>query len=1068
MLIPKVENRIRQHLVVLDRHKYSRIGALNLEVMETQEHFRTPPDKGSWAEAKLPYDYGREWTYYWFRSRFDLPEAARDREAYLRIQPNADSLVFIDRKPLGAVNPFHDILRLPNVQGRRGPIELHMESYAGHKYPGMHPLMEPAVILTLGAHIDDYPNRFARAEIVLRNEAIYSLFYDAAVLFEVAQELPESSLRRNKILSGLYHALTRIPLDASTDTLSVAAAEAGKAIAPLLAAKNGDSTPEIHLIGHAHIDHAWLWPISETEHKAARTFANMAHYAEEYPEFIFVQSQPAQLDIVRREYPEIFASVRAAYERGQWEPNGGMWIEADCNITGGEALIRQFLVGKKATREMLGYEGDTLWLPDVFGYAAALPQILEGCEIDYFVTSKINWNDTTRFPYDTFLWRGIDGTGVKTHYITARKDGYNGRVKPSHLLDAWNQVQHKEVQDGVIKSIGEGDGGGGTRRSDLESARRLGNLEGAPKASWRKVSDALHRVFERAGEVPEWRGELYLELHRGTYTTQAKTKRYNRKLELALRECELFSSLAALLPSRNGSKPPAYPREELEVCWKMLLTNQFHDIIPGSSINRVYRDAEAAYREIEKSTADLTARAKSYLASRLAAEAASGEAGRPSAGRSGALAAFNPLSWMRESLVLLPSGTKGSAGTELVSASGSSPVQMTRDIDDHPAAHALASVPALGAAACRLAPGAAADSAFHTHGTSLETPFYKVQFDSAGRIGGLTDKSDGRQFVARGRALNALQTAPDIPVLWDAWDIDSDWVQNIQSEERLESTEVVSDGPLFHQIRRRYRIGEVSSLVQDTIFYAKDRRIDFVTKIEWHESHRILKAAFPVDVTTNQVRCEVQYGHVIRNTHDNLPTDRAQFEVCSHKWMCVEESGHGAAVLNDSKYGCDVRGSVMRLTLLRSPKAPDAEADMGTHYVTYSFLPYAGSFVSAKVVQAAYELNCPLTAVEAGEMASASGEAAAISLFAVDNPNVVVEAVKLPEEAGSSGAVVLRLYESAGGAQTASIATTFDIRGVSETNMLERKPKPARHEKRSISLSFRPFEIKTLMIELLR
>jgi alpha-mannosidase len=501
MLIPKAEARIRQYLQFLDPRKYERLASLPLETLEAEGTHRSPPE-GRWTPVTLPHSYGKEWTAAWFRSRFSIPPEAAGREVFLRAVPNADSLVFVDGVPAGALNPLHEKMRLC-ASGESGrSYEVHLEAYAGHPYAGMHPLQPTAVILTLSKEVSGYPLRFESAELLVRNEPLYGLYYDALVLYELAGQLDDDSLRKNRILQGLHSALMGVRLSSEGAELSGQAAEARRRLAPLLAAKNGDTVPRVFLAGHAHIDHAWLWPIAETERKAARTFAAMTRFSEEYPEFRFIQSQPAQLDVVRREYPQVFHAVQKAFDRGQWEPNGGMWVEADCNIPSGESLVRQFLVGKQATREMLGYEGDVLWLPDVFGYAAALPQILAGCEIEFFVTSKINWNDTTRFPYDTFLWRGIDGTGVRTHYITSRVNGYNGRVRAENLFDAWRQVQHKEVQDGLILSVGEGDGGGGTMRADLESARRLSDLEGAPRTSWTRVSDALRRIFQDAGELP--------------------------------------------------------------------------------------------------------------------------------------------------------------------------------------------------------------------------------------------------------------------------------------------------------------------------------------------------------------------------------------------------------------------------------------------------------------------------------------------------------------------------------------------------------------------------------------
>lgn len=1048
MLIPKVENRIRQYIELLERNKYERLTSLEVEYLETTEALRSPPAKGAWKSAPLPFAYGKEWTCFWFRTSFALPTAAAGRQVFLEAKPRADSLVFIDGEACGALNPFHEKLRLSG-QGEAGRrYEVHMESYAGHKYPGEHPGQAESVILTLGLRIPDYPNLFESASILAKNEAIYALYYDALVLYDLATTLGEDSLRRNRILRGLYEAFGLLSFAAGGKELEAQAAAASRLIAPLMAAKNGDSAPAVHLVGHAHIDHAWLWPIAETERKAARTFANMARYAAEFPEFVFIQSQPAQLEIVEREYPAVFAAVKAAYAAGQWEPNGGMWVEADCNLVGGESFVRQFLVGKAASRRMLGYEGDALWLPDVFGYSAALPQILRGCEVQYFVTSKINWNDTTRFPYDSFRWKGIDGSEVKTHFITSRMDGYNGAVTPTRLADSWRHVQHKEIQESVIASIGEGDGGGGAKRSDLECARRLANLEGAPKARWRKASDSLSEVFAHAEELPEWKGELYLELHRGTYTTQALMKRNNRKAEFAMRDCEF---LLAALSSLTKGGAAAYPRKELLEAWKSMLTNQFHDIIPGSSIARVYRDAEASYAKVFSALSRLSGEAMGKLASIEGAAAAKDAV-------SARCAIFNTLSWERISLVALP--VAAAEGLELVSQGGfRGAAQARKGLDGKTRLLGLARVPSMGLAGAELLPAAApAESPFSYAERRLETPYYIARFDEAMRIESLVERGSGRELVGEGARLNAFQTAEDLPVLWDAWDIDADWKRSVAEETRLVSSEVVSQGPLFIAIRNSYRVGERSSLVQDMIFRSFDKRIDFETEVDWAESHRVLKAAFGTSVFSQRVRCEIQFGHVQRETHENLPQDRARFEICAHKWIALEQPGSGLALMNDCKYGHDVSGSTMRLSLLRSPKAPDPEADMGRHSFTYSLLPFDGCFEDSEVVRSAYDLNSPLAAIGSG-----AGNAGTLSFFSLDDDRVCIEAVKLAE---GSGRVALRLYETTGAPRKARLRTLGALRGASSANMLERGERPLAHGERELELDFRPFEIKTLLLDL--
>ncbi|MDR1444832.1 MAG: alpha-mannosidase [Treponema sp.] len=1082
MLIPKVEHRISQYLRFLKDHRYREIAILNFEALATGETFRSPSALPGqpWEKVSNPWGYGKPWTCYWFRSSFTVPaRKAGDYPLYLRILPNADSLLFLDGKPAGAFNPVHKKVKVPQGMADGGTHELYLEAYSGHPYPGCHPFEEKKVILTLQHQIAGYPCAFQGGALLERVEPVYSLYYDTACLFDLAKILPANSLRKARVLKGLYDALMGIHYDSSGETLEQEAAQAARRIAPLLQAVNGSTTPQIHLIGHAHIDHAWLWHIGETERKVARTYINMARLAEEYPGFVFIQTQPAQLEIIKNEYPDIFAAVKGAFQRGNWEPNGGMWVEADCNLSGGESLIRQFLVGKRANWEMLGYEADTLWLPDVFGYAAALPQILAGCGIKYFVTSKINWNDTTRFPYDTFIWRGIDGTGIKTHYISSRMRGYNGKAGPEFLAEIWDQIQHKEIQSQAINAVGEGDGGGGTARGDLEMAKRLGDLEGVPKAKWNKVSAALDSIFGPDGETewPQWRGELYLELHRGTYTTQARTKRYNRRLEFALRHTEAFRAVFAM----EGWAE--YPHGELLKNWKALLTNQFHDIIPGSSINRVYREAEAAYRQIEESLDGIVRplRQNVHRAFRAA------ETG---AGEEAALTLFNDLSWDREGPVFVPASALGPKTAGLRPAArpdGRFSVQRFENINGEETAVFFPRLPSMGWAHFVTGEGGG-DLRFEYTGAALDTPFYSIQFDDAGAIRGIRDKQQDRELVRHDGRFNYFVSAQDVPILWEAWDIDADWTRYLEHETRLQSTVLVTQGSECCILRRTYRIGKDSTLVQDMIAYDKSRRIDFVTKVDWHEKRRLLKVGFDSAIDSTQARCEVQYGHLLRNTHQNLPQDRAKFEVCAHKWVSLEEEGSGIALLNDCKYGHDINGNRIRLTLLRSPTAPDEEADQGMQYFTYALLPFEGSFAESGVVRTAYELNDPAAwEGNCGEPAASAVPAAAaeqegamgadFSLLAIDNPAVILESLKAPElpfgkTTGKKGPVlVLRLYESAGahGRAQISFAPGHEAEGILhgawETDMLERQKCSLNPVKNTLCLEFRPFEIKTVLVE---
>jgi alpha-mannosidase len=1047
VLISKAEGRINQYLNYLENNAYREIAVLEFEMLEPaagaggrgsppepNKTLRSPPKEGEWKKIKAPCPWGREWNTTWFRTRYRTPASAR-RPLFLRVLPNADSLAFVDGKPYGAFNLYHKKLR---IWGDGAEHTLHVEAYAGNFYGGSGPLEGGSILVTLGKTLPALPNTFEGGGVLERFEGIYSLFYDVKVLWETAKQLDANSLRRARITKGLYEALMGISLSAEREELEAQALKAAKKIAPLLAAKNGSTAPEIHLIGHAHIDHAWLWPIAETTHKAARTYSNMIRFMREYPEFVFIQSQPCQLEQIKNEYPAIFEAVKEAYKKGSWEPNGGMWVEADCNIPSGESLIRQFLAGKQFNRENLGCEADTLWLPDVFGYAAALPQILKGCGIKYFVTSKIGWNDTTRFPYDTFMWRGIDGSGIKTTFISAKSGGYNGRVNPGDLINAWNEVQHKEIQSALIRSIGEGDGGGGTLRSDLETARRLKNLEGAPRTGWKKVSAALDAIFkDKNTEWPEWRGELYLELHRGTYTTQSRTKRNNRRAEFALRHTEWIAALADSLP---------YPRDELLAVWKQVLTLQFHDIIPGSSIGRVYEEAEAAHKKLLARLAELAGERRRRILKENGAD----------------VLVFNDLSWEREAPFVF-CGKEAKNAYALKDKGGALyPIQRYQDLDGKDAALCAARLPPLGwKAFTRVQGAAAAVSPFSFSPESLSTPFYNVRFDPRGRIAGLWDKEAACELVAPGGVFNAFISAEDIPVFWDAWDIDSDWTKSAKEETALISSEAVSTGPLCFRLRQTYRIGTASTLVQDVVFYSGERRIDFETKADWKEKHRLLKVSFDTAVDTSRVRCEVQYGHLFRNTHRNLPQDRAMFEICAHKWICLEDAAGGIALLNDCKYGHDVSGGRMRLSLLRSPAAPDTQADQGEHRFTYALLPFNGPFAGSRVVRTGYELNAgaAFTPAGPGEKTAAGMD---YSFCSVDGEAVIIESIKAPEQ--DEKGLVIRLYESLGGRAAAVLRFNQPIAAVWACDMLERNRKKLRPSGKNLALEFTPFEIKTLLI----
>lgn len=1044
MIPPKVHGKITERIAKLRAWRYEHIAEVTLEYAETMTHFRTPPGNLKYKNAPVGTRWGKEWGSAWFRGKFRVPKGYANRRIYFRMLTWGEMLLFIDGEPFAGLDHRHHEVLLPKkVCAAKQGISFAVEAYAGHLIPGDNPYSpEMRYHQSLQCESREVPLRLESSELLVERRNTTALYYEMDTLYRNAISMGEHSLRRATIIDTLNQALDLVPMEwADSEELETAAKAARQHIADLLKEKNPQSAPSVGIVGHAHIDIGWLWPVHETNRKAARTFSSMIQLIKDYPEMTFLQSQPILIDMIQREYPSLLPKLQALAKSGNWEPNGGMWVEADCNVTSGESLVRQLLEGRKKTMEVFDYYGDTLWLPDVFGYSAALPQILKLCEIDNFVTSKINWNDTNRFPYDTFLWEGIDGTEIFTHFITCRINGYNAEVGPDISTHCWEFVQHKEVQDSVLSSVGYGDGGGGVTREMCERSRLIHDLDGCPKTRFINVSKFLARLRQQDIERPRWVGELYLENHRGTYTTQARSKRYNRKLELLLRDVE-FCSLLAL---ECGLE---YPAQALENAWRTVLTNQFHDILPGSSIRQVYEVAEAEYAEVEDTLDKLKAQALKHIGSRLEV-AAVGDA----------TVVLNSLSWDRDEIIYLDAV----AGSTVTNAQGDTLPSQSVTLGETTALAVHLQTPALSVTPISVqrpskAKAKSSASPFRATKKTLRTPFYQVRFDAAGKITRLFDNDAQRDIVQQGRRLNDLFTCEDFPMQWDAWDIDRFYRDTMVPEDRLRSRKILDDGPLQFTLRSEYAIGRRSTLQQDMIFYAHSRRIDFKTTVNWDESHVVLKVGFPVDIHSHQIRCDIQYGHVLRNTHSNSSYDAAQFEICAHKWVDISENGYGVALLNDCKYGHDTLDNMVSLTLLKSPKCPDPRADLGTHEFTYSLLPHTADFSVEHVVREAYALNVPLSGqkVKRGKTNSP-----AYALFHVSNPNVIVECIKKAEE---SGATIIRLYEAGNSRGTVKLTFSQAIKTVHECNLLERKDQPLGSTEFTVRFDILPFQIKTLKV----
>ncbi|RJQ78220.1 alpha-mannosidase [Pseudonocardiaceae bacterium YIM PH 21723] len=837
-----------------------------------------------------------------------------------------------------------------------------------------HPMFRPTQLGDKATAGTDPLYRFARVGTATRNTEVWELVQDFEVLNQLMHELPMDGPRRHEVLRAMGRAIDRVDLTDVPGTATAARAE----LAEVLAKPAHASAHRITATGHAHIDSAWLWPVRETIRKVARTTANVVDLMDRDPDFVFSMSQAQQLAWIRDHHPLVFARVKEKIHKGQFVPVGGMWVESDTNMPGGEAMARQFTHGKRFFAEEFGIETNEVWLPDSFGYSAALPQLVRLSASRWFLTQKISWNQTNRFPHHTFWWEGIDGTRIFTHFPPA--DTYNSELSGQDLARASKQYAEKGRANSSLVPFGHGDGGGGPTREMLARAQRLADLEGSPKVRIAAPAEFFREAEAEYPQAPVWVGELYLEFHRGTYTSQAKTKQGNRRSEHLLREAELWAATATI---RHGAE---YPYERLDRLWKAVLLNQFHDILPGSSIAWVHREAEQQYERIAAELAEITAAAQQALA--------------------------------------------GSGEQEIVF---------------NAAPHERSGV--AGGGAGPRTPDRLATPSRHADGFLLDNGTLRVVVGTDGTLRSVRDLRTDREVLSGPGNLPQLHT--DFPNAWDAWDLDSFYRNEVTD---LLDAEVTA-GSDHVMVVREFGGSRMSQLIS-----VSGGQIDILTEIDWQESEKILKLAFPLDVRTEWSSSETQFGHIKRPTHANTSWDAAKFEICAHRWLHLAEPGYGVALINDSTYGHDVTRTgtttTARVSLLRAPRYPDPQTDHGVHRFRHRLVP--GASISDAVV-AGYQVNLPERAVY--------GTHAVTPLVTCSDPDVVVEAVKLADD--RSGDLVVRLYQSTGARTRASLRIGFPCSAVWSTDLLERRwdeteDYPVTDD--TVELSLRGFEVLTLRV----
>ncbi len=976
--------------------------------------------------------WGRPWGTEWFHVTGTVPAGWPDEGT--RVEVVVD-LGFTDRQDgfqceglvytpdgvvLKAVEPRNRTVRAPQRAGAL--VDLYVEA-AGNPDVGSDWSFVPTALGSLETAGSAPLYRLGEVGLALLDEAVAELFADLTALDGLVRELPDSSTRRARIVAALARALDAVDPDDVAGTAAAGRAE----LADVLAAPATATAHRVYAVGHAHIDSAWLWPARETVRKVARTFSNAIDLMDSHPGFVFAASSAQQYQWLEETQPQLFERLRARVAEGRFVPVGGMWVESDTNLPGGEALARQLVVGGRYFRERFGVEQPVGWLPDSFGYSAALPQLLRLAGVRYFLTQKLSWNETNRFPHHTFWWEGLDGTRVFTHFPPA--DTYGAELTAAELARSERQFADKAASSVALVPFGYGDGGGGPTREMLAAAARTASLEGSPAVRLASPLEFFEAAADEYPDAPVWSGELYLEFHRGTYTSQARTKQGNRRNERLLREAELWATAATVL---HGAP---YPYDELDRLWQRVLLGQFHDILPGSSIAWVHREAERWHAEVSESLEGLIGAALSTLVGHgdldLSANAGPhAVAGTP--GLSIALAPARTRNTASEHVGPLPLTSSDVGGTQ-------------RATSEEVGALPLTSSDATGEGGPLVV---------------LENAHLRVAVDARGLLTSIVDLAAGREVLAPDRPGNLLEVFRDIPNKWDAWDIDAAYRRVGTALTEADEVAVDGDGVRVVRTYRSSRITQRLSLAPD------EPRVLVETEVDWHEDQKLLKWSVPLDVHAERATSEIQFGHVHRPTHANTSWDAARFETVAHRWVHVGEAGYGVAVANDSVYGHDITRTtrddggtttLVRLSLLRAPRFPDPDADQGVHRFTFALVPGA---TIPDAVSEGYRLNLPPRQIR--------GARTVAPLVAFDEPAAVVEAVKLAED--RSGDVVVRVYEAHGSRVRARLSLGFAAASVEETDLHERPVATPRALRSSgdgeggWELELRPFQVVTLRV----
>ena len=966
------------------------------------------PPKDGWMpyNPKIPL-CGKD-NHYWLRSSFKTPKAGKNEYFVLRAATGRESLE-VATNPQGLLYLNGKMTQGLDTRHTDAFLEENTE-YVVHNYFYVG-TMELLISYDMS--------------IFVVNDCVEKLYYDLNVPFECCELLWEGSDEYIRTMSVLVDAVRLIDFRNTTSDVFFDSVE--KALSYLeenfyKKLCTTDGKPTVNCVGNTHIDVEWLWTRSQTREKIQRSFSTAKALMDRYPEYSFMLSQPEIYRYLKEEAPEKYEELMELVKAGRWEPEGAMYLEPDCNLTSGESLVRQLIHGKRFFREEFGIESKILFLPDVFGYSAALPQILKKSGVDYFVTAKIGWNDTNKMPCDTFMWEGLDGTEIFTSFITVqdyvrdenakkRFTTYVGNINPLRVKGTWDRFGQKEYSDVTLMTYGYGDGGGGPTKEMLENQRRLcRGIPGMPvtkMTSLREHLDEHKKQFDdacaRTSRVPRWVGELYLEYHRGPYTSIAKVKKNNRKSEFLLGNAESLSAIDAYFGGRPDS-------EKINKLWQKVLHNQFHDILPGSSVGGVYDNTDKDYKFIFEVGCEIIDEKISALAKRINTD--------------GGIFLYNPTGFKRSADVIIDGKYYECAEV----------------------------IPEYGWKVIKAEP---TQSKVKISGLTAENDYYVLTLNERGQVASLYDKYAERGVFVEGEVGNLISVFYDNPTNFDAWEIEDYYKLN----RRVIDSDVMVE-PIYSGTRAGFEITHkyMNSVIKQTVWlYSAKRRIDFDTEIDWHEHHQIVKAEFPLDLHTTTATYDVQYGHVTRPTHENTSWDRAKFEVCAHKWVDMSENGYGVALLNDCKYGYGTERNKLTITLLKSATNPYTEADQGKQSFTYSLMPHEGDFREAGIIKEAFVLNQPLISLNVGEKCGVLPDE--YSFVSVDKSNAVITAVKCAE---CGDGLVVRLYDAFDKRTKVTLTVPEDYKRVFICDLLENEEREIDMCAGKVEVPLMNFEIVTL------